>query len=436
MLKRLLGIVAMVIVGSGGLLAAPPLIEVASAATPAPEATPQGWIGTVESVYIFESITSHSTLNHLQKATHVTGAPGSMEFTWEYLRTDDCGSLGGRSSDSWSAAGVVSSSVVVYLEQTGTGQDWMSVTATASGDPVTASQVVTTCYGDVLTGAPNFYPYPSPFVPGCSTDGYSGHHFRVPANVQAVVTKTRCEQDVPQEDGVQTIIQVQDIRLIRSDCDEAVDSDAGGVSDCEEYALRTDPLNPTDDTDDDADGDGVKDADDRCPTDAGPAALAGCPDGDGDSVPDIDDRCPTEPGLAALDGCLDIDGDAIADIDDRCPTDAGPAALAGCPDGDGDSVPDIDDQCPTEPGDSIFQGCPDQCIADKAAIVALEYEILNAQRVVDIKETQLKGPPKPSKVQRDMLRTEIRGLRDYLRTFEEYLRSAERGLKECTKLNY
>ena len=62
----------------------------------------------------------------------------------------------------------------------------------------------------------------------------------------------------------------------------------------------------------DRDGDGVLDADDRCPDDPedrdGFQDDDGCPDADndGDGVPDMNDRCPTDP--EDLDGYQDDDG--------------------------------------------------------------------------------------------------------------------------------
>ncbi len=53
----------------------------------------------------------------------------------------------------------------------------------------------------------------------------------------------------------------------------------------------------------DRDGDGVPDAEDRCPDEPGPKELEGCPDRDSDGVPDIDDKCPDEPGPAQNEGC-------------------------------------------------------------------------------------------------------------------------------------
>ncbi len=59
------------------------------------------------------------------------------------------------------------------------------------------------------------------------------------------------------------------------------------------------PLPP----DEDWDKDGVPNAKDLCPHDAGPAELDGCPDVDKDLIPDREDRCPHEPGPAENDGC-------------------------------------------------------------------------------------------------------------------------------------
>ncbi len=109
----------------------------------------------------------------------------------------------------------------------------------------------------------------------------------------------------------------------------------------------------------DKDGDGVADKDDRCPDQAGPASLLGCPDKDGDGIADVDDRCPDQPGLAALKGCPDRDNDGVADVDDRCPDQKGLISLEGCPDRDGDGVADMDDRCPDQAGPKSNNGCPE-----------------------------------------------------------------------------
>ena len=99
----------------------------------------------------------------------------------------------------------------------------------------------------------------------------------------------------------------------------------------------------------DADGDGIPDATDRCPTEAedrdGFQDDDGCPDpdDDGDGIPDTRDKCPREP--EDRDGFQDEDG---------CPD----------PDNDGDGIPDTRDKCPLAPetvnGVDDDDGCPDE----------------------------------------------------------------------------
>ncbi|WP_192820703.1 OmpA family protein [Rufibacter sp. LB8] len=113
----------------------------------------------------------------------------------------------------------------------------------------------------------------------------------------------------------------------------------------------------------DTDGDGVSDRRDKCPdTPAGVQVdKNGCPlDGDGDGVPDYQDKCPTEAGTAALEGCPDRDGDGIRDSEDECPDQAGPRATRGCPDADSDGVADKNDKCPDTPAGTRVDasGCP------------------------------------------------------------------------------
>lgn len=150
-----------------------------------------------------------------------------------------------------------------------------------------------------------------------------------------------------------------------------------------------DDLGPRDDTD----GDGIADADDRCPDRAAGArpdpARPGCPllDHDADGIPDGEDLCPTEPAGARPDparpGCpsRDSDGDGIQDASDHCPmTPAGAMPdpdRTGCPstDRDGDTVPDAVDRCPDEPGapsrDPSRNGCPGLVRVDSMQIHVL-----------------------------------------------------------------
>ena len=113
----------------------------------------------------------------------------------------------------------------------------------------------------------------------------------------------------------------------------------------------------------DRDGDGVLDADDKCPDVPGIAALQGCPDKDGDGIADADDACPDVAGLAKYKGCPipDTDGDGINDELDKCPSVKGVARYQGCPvpDTDNDGVNDEEDKCPNRAGPASNQGCPE-----------------------------------------------------------------------------
>ncbi len=114
----------------------------------------------------------------------------------------------------------------------------------------------------------------------------------------------------------------------------------------------------------DADADGLRDTDDRCPQEAGPAP-SGCPllDRDGDQIRDAQDQCVDEPGLAPT-GCPagDADTDGVLDSDDQCVHEVG-IIPSGCPDGDADGILNRDDQCPTVAGLAPI-GCPGDADSD------------------------------------------------------------------------
>lgn len=132
----------------------------------------------------------------------------------------------------------------------------------------------------------------------------------------------------------------------------------------------------------DADGDGIPEGTDLCPSEAedrdGFQDGDGCPDydNDGDGVPDGRDTCPNQPedrdGFQDTDGCADLDndGDGVPDEKDTCPDRAEDMDDFqdgdGCPDidNDGDGIPDIRDKCPNEAeifnGNADDDGCPDK----------------------------------------------------------------------------
>jgi OmpA-OmpF porin, OOP family len=131
----------------------------------------------------------------------------------------------------------------------------------------------------------------------------------------------------------------------------------------------------------DRDKDGIGDADDKCPEDAGKMRVKefyGCPDKDQDGVADKADGCPDQAedtdGFADTDGCpdLDNDGDKINDDADECIDTPeiynGFKDEDGCPDeapdSDKDGLPDDKDKCPKQPeninGFEDTDGCPDK----------------------------------------------------------------------------
>lgn len=96
------------------------------------------------------------------------------------------------------------------------------------------------------------------------------------------------------------------------------------------------------------------------------AATAGIADADLDGLPDADDNCPNEAGAAENDGCPwsdDQDRDGIRDADDRCPSEFAPNTPRGCRDFDDDGLDTAEDDCPREAGPSANRGCPLQAEA-------------------------------------------------------------------------
>jgi OmpA-OmpF porin, OOP family len=138
----------------------------------------------------------------------------------------------------------------------------------------------------------------------------------------------------------------------------------------------------------DRDKDGIADANDACPDQAGipsdQTAANGCPapiDSDNDGFADPSDACPNAAGVASSDakqnGCplpLDGDKDGIVDTDDACPAVAGVKTADpktnGCPDPDRDKdgIVNESDACPDAAGNSDpdpkRNGCPKAFVKD------------------------------------------------------------------------
>jgi len=135
------------------------------------------------------------------------------------------------------------------------------------------------------------------------------------------------------------------------------DADGDGISDKKDACPSVPGIKLFDGCPD-SDSDGIVDSADNCPNQAGTSANGGCPDSDGDGVLDKDDNCPNIAGLTNLGGCPDSDGDGIRDSNDDCPNTKGARNMSGCPDSDGDGVRDRDDDCPNEKGLRNNKGCP------------------------------------------------------------------------------
>jgi len=84
-----------------------------------------------------------------------------------------------------------------------------------------------------------------------------------------------------------------------------------------------------------------------------------CNDADADGIVDAQDACPDAAGKADMKGCPDTDKDGVADFEDDCPIHAGKPETKGCPDRDGDGLHDGQDACPEDRGTKEQQGCPD-----------------------------------------------------------------------------
>ena len=136
------------------------------------------------------------------------------------------------------------------------------------------------------------------------------------------------------------------------------DADGDGIPDKKDVCPTTPGLEEFDGCPD-TDGDGIPDTQDQCPDKPGPVEFTGCPDTDGDGIPDKDDACPDVAGKPEFEGCPDQDDDGIQDSEDECPEQAGLAKFQGCPDTDGDGFPDKSDDCPEVAGLELFKGCPD-----------------------------------------------------------------------------
>lgn len=127
----------------------------------------------------------------------------------------------------------------------------------------------------------------------------------------------------------------------------------------------------------DDDGDGVKNVEDRCPTEPGVVEEQGCAAKPPPPPPQIDPCAPGERHVPEQCPELDDDGDGVKNAADRCPTTPGVAERQGCvpadpcspgephvpeqcpnADDDGDGILNKADRCPTTAGVPEQRGCP------------------------------------------------------------------------------
>jgi outer membrane protein OmpA-like peptidoglycan-associated protein len=111
------------------------------------------------------------------------------------------------------------------------------------------------------------------------------------------------------------------------------------------------------------------------------------PDTDGDGILDAQDRCPREAedkdGFEDADGCIDRDNDADNVPDDRDPCMNEPedkdgfADEDGCPDPDNDQdhIPDGEDVCPNEPGVIEERGCKARVQITESGAITIDEQI-------------------------------------------------------------
>lgn len=183
----------------------------------------------------------------------------------------------------------------------------------------------------------------------------------------------------------------------------------------------------------DADGDGVIDANDRCPgTPMGDRVDAsGCSlpkDADGDGVVDANDKCPNTPAGDKVDatGCSlpkDSDNDGVTDDRDKCPnTPAGSTVDAdGCvpppappADSDNDGVPDTADKCPnTAAGTTVdASGCAVLFTAEKRTLTLQGVNFETGKAVLTPESQSILDPVAASLVANPEVKIEVGGYTD------------------------
>lgn len=214
------------------------------------------------------------------------------------------------------------------------------------------------------------------------------HDYTLPSNYfveeTAQAVAGTCTRDATNSENGYTTRHVDTVTwsFRKNQCDFNIDTDGGGVSDCQEFANGTDPGDGDDDTDNkDTDGDGRSDQDE------GKTGDGSGTDTDGDGAPDYMDTDSDNDGAPdSSEGDGDKDSDGIPDW--RDPDDG------AVPDADKDTIPDEIDNCPNfmslDQSDIDEDGVGDVCESDFIAADDELKVLTNKQEVtIDLGATNV-----------------------------------------------
>lgn len=374
--KRMIAMTVAACTAAAGALVGPATTAAQAEVTPGCE-----WTGTasMEAKYDSSDSTYQTSSHSVERLSYELpeGASADCEASWSHfyyksdLDLDSPDRCGNSSYSSWLYEGdgggqgtAPSTGVVPANDGTGWGQfygygDYLPIKRTIENqDGCNGGEITTTVDQDARG---------STLIIAPTGDYCTEPLHTVTADVQSF--SGSCTLDASSGDTTDTTTWTWNFR--RSVCDDTVDSDGGGISDCEEFIAGTNASDPADD-DEDVDNDGVTNKSDNCPTTANgnQADLDG--DGQGD-VCDADDdgdglSDTEEPGLGTDPRNPDTDGDTVKDGTDQCKTVFGSPDSLGCPE---ELQAAIDWTMPEQMKDADGNGAPDSYLrnGEQTAVV-------------------------------------------------------------------